>query len=151
MSETVTDLRTLNQTRLRSFVLPREHGAWGILLVPLVTSATVSLLRGGAVVPVLLFLAAAMSLFCLRTPVEALLGTSVQRIDTPAERRLVMIAIVGYSVVAAIALAALLWKGIIPACWRWARLRRSPSARKLCCAGSAARRAWPRRSSGWSV
>jgi len=111
MSETVTDLRTLNQTRLRSFVLPREHGAWGILLVPLTTSATVALLRGGAVVPVLLFLLASISLFCLRTPVEAALGTSAQRIDTPAERRLVMFAIAGYSVIASIALAALLWNG----------------------------------------
>ena len=111
MSETVTDLRTFNEARLRSFVLPREHGAWGILLVPLVTSATVALLRGGALLPILLFLLGSISLSCLRTPVEALLGTSVQRIDTPAERRLVMVAIAGYAAVAAIALAALLWKG----------------------------------------
>ena len=111
MSDRVTDLQTLNQTRARSFVLPREHGAWGILLVPLVTGATVALLRGGALVPLLLFLLAAMSLFCLRTPVEAALGASVQRIDTPAERRLVAVAIAGYLAVAAVALAALLWHG----------------------------------------
>ena len=114
MSETVTDLRTLNQARLRSFVLPREHGAWGILLVPLVTGAIVALLRGGTLVPVLLFLLAAMSLFCLRTPVEAALGTSGQRIDTPAERRLVAVAILGYSAVAATALVVLLWHGNNP-------------------------------------
>ena len=111
MSDTVTDFRTLSQTRARSFVLPREHGAWGILLVPLVTGATVALLRGGALVPLLLFLLASVSLFCLRTPVEAALGASAQRVDTPAERRLVGIAIAGYSVVAAVALAALLWHG----------------------------------------
>jgi len=115
MSETVTDLRTLNQARMRSFVLPREHGAWGILLVPLVTGATVALLRGGAPVPLLLFLLASVSLFCLRTPVEAAMGTSAQRIDSPAERRLVAVAIVGYSLVAAGALAALLWHGNNPA------------------------------------
>src|SRR5271169_7116439 len=103
MSGTVTDLRTLNQARLRSFVLPREHGAWGILLVPLAPGATVALLRGGAVVPLLLF--------CLRTPVEAPLGPSPQRIDTPAERRLVIAAVAGYSAVASIALAVLLWNG----------------------------------------
>lgn len=114
MSDTVTDLRTLNQARLRSFVLPREHGAWGILLVPLVTGATVALLRGGALVPLLLFLLASMSLFCLRTPVEAGLGTSAQRIDSPAERRLVAIAIAGYATVAAVALVALLWNGNNP-------------------------------------
>jgi len=115
MSESVTDHRILNQTRARSFVLPREHGAWGILLVPLVTGATVALLRGGALVPLLLFLLASVSLFCLRTPVEAAMGTSAQRIDTPAERRLVAVAIAGYSLVAAGALAALLWHGNNPA------------------------------------
>ena len=111
MSDTVTDLRPLSAVRWRSFVLAREHGAWGILLVPLVTGATVALLRGGVVVPLLLFLVASISLFCLRTPVEAALGTSPQRIDTPAERRLVIAAVVGYSVMASIALAALLWNG----------------------------------------
>jgi len=111
MFDTVTELRTLNQARLRAFVLPREHGAWGILLVPLITGATVALLRGGALLPVLLFLLASISLFCLRTPVEAVLGTSPQRIDTPAERRLVMAAVAGYSAVASIALAVLLWNG----------------------------------------
>lgn len=111
MSDTVTDFRPLNQVRLRAFVLPREHGAWGILLVPLVTGATVALLRGGAWAPVLLFLLASTSLFCLRTPVEAVLSTSAQRIDTAAERRLVAAAIAGYSVVAAMSLAVLLWNG----------------------------------------
>ena len=115
MSDTITDLRSLNQARARSFVLPREHGAWGILLVPLVTGATVALLRGGALVPLLPFLLASMSLFCLHTPVEAALGTSAQRVDTPAERRLVVLAISGYAAVAAVALAALLWDGNNPA------------------------------------
>jgi hypothetical protein len=114
MYDTVTDLRTLNHARLRSFVLPREHGAWGILLVPLVTGAVVALLRGGAAVPVLLFLLASVALFCLRTPVEAALDTSVQRIDTPAERRLVMAAVAGYAAVASVPLAVLLWNGNNP-------------------------------------
>jgi hypothetical protein len=110
MSDTATDLRTLSSARLRAFVLPREHGAWGLLLVPLVTGAAVGLLRGGALLPVLLFLLASVSLFCLRTPVEAALGTSAQHIDTPAERRLAMAAVAGYAAVASIALAVLLWK-----------------------------------------
>jgi len=114
MADTITDLRTVNNARLRAFVLPREHGAWGILLVPLITGATVALLRGGVLVPVLLFLLASMSLFCLRTPVEAALGTSAQRIDTPAERRLVAGAIAGYLAVAAVALVVLLRHGSNP-------------------------------------
>jgi YwiC-like protein len=111
MSEIVTDLSALNTARLRAFVLPREHGAWGILLVPLVTGATVALLRGGSLLPILLFLPASLSLFCLRTPAEALLGTAAQRIDNAAERRLVILAVAGYSAVACGALAALLWNG----------------------------------------
>jgi hypothetical protein len=114
MSDTVTDLRSLSNARLRAFVLPREHGAWGLLLVPLVTGAAVGLLRGGALLPVLLFLLASVALFCLRTPVEAALGTSAQRIDTLAERRLVMAAVGGYAAVASLALAVLLWKGNNP-------------------------------------
>lgn len=114
MSDTVTDFRTLNSVRLRAFMLPREHGAWGILLVPLVTGATAALVRGGALLPVLLFLPASISLFCLRTPVEAALGTAAQRIDTPVERRWVMAAIAGYAAVASLTLAALLWNGNHP-------------------------------------
>ena len=114
MSEIVTDLGTVNNSRLRAFVLPREHGAWGILLVPMVTGATVALLRGGSLLPVLVFLLASMSLFCLRTPVESLLGTAVQRIDNGEERRIVIAAIAGYSTVACLALAALLWNGRNP-------------------------------------
>jgi hypothetical protein len=96
---------------MRSFVLPREHGAWGILLVPLVTGATVAILHGGALLPVLLFLPASISLFCLRTPVEAALGTSTQRIDNATERRLVTTAVAGYAAVAGVILAVLLWNG----------------------------------------
>lgn len=117
MSDTITDLRALSSTRLRAFVLPREHGAWGILLVPLITGATVGLLRGGALLPELLFLLASISLFCLRTPVEAALATSAQHIDTPAEGRLVLAAAVGYGAVGSIALAVLLWNGKNPGLW----------------------------------
>lgn len=111
MSDSVTDVRSVNTARLRALVLPREHGAWGILLVPLVTGATVALLRGAAITPLLLFLPASVSLFCLRTPVEAVLGTSAQRVQTPAERKLVMSAAAGYSAIAFITLTVLLWNG----------------------------------------
>lgn len=84
---------------------PREHGAWGILLVPLVTGAAVGELHGGALAPVLLFLAASLALFCLRTPVEALLGASAVRAQRGTERQWVMLAAGLYS---AIAISALL-------------------------------------------
>src|SRR5260370_6250043 len=37
--------------RRQSLIFPREHGAWGILLVPLVTGASVGLLAGGRAWP----------------------------------------------------------------------------------------------------
>jgi len=52
-------------------VVPREHGAWGMLLVPLATGAVVaakSAINGSALA---LFIMAAMSLFWLRTPLES--------------------------------------------------------------------------------
>src|ERR1019366_7623188 len=79
--------------RRRALILPREHGAWGILLVPLVTGAAVGLLRGGRVFPALLFTTAVVALFWLRTPVESWLGTSPVRAQTSQERRLVLRAI----------------------------------------------------------
>ena len=57
--------------RRRALVIPREHGAWGMLLVPLATGAVAALhfsVNGGALA---LFIVAAMSLFWLRTPVES--------------------------------------------------------------------------------
>ncbi len=90
---------------------PREHGAWGILLVPLATGAAVGEMRGGAVLPVLLFLAAALALFCLRTPVEALLGTSAVRAHRGTERQWVVLGAAVYSAIAAVTLLLLFRHG----------------------------------------
>ena len=90
---------------------PREHGAWGMLLVPLATGAVVGALHGGTVAPVLLFLAAALALFCLRTPVEALLGASAVRAQKGAERQWVMLGAGVYSAIAVITLILLFRHG----------------------------------------
>ena len=37
MNETSDAVRTGRQTRTRALIVPREHGAWGLLLVPLFT------------------------------------------------------------------------------------------------------------------
>jgi hypothetical protein len=60
---------------------------------------------------VLLFLLAAISLFCLRAPVEAVLGTSAQRVDNSGERRVVATAIASYAAMACISVGVLLWNG----------------------------------------
>jgi len=98
----------LQQERLRSLVLPREHGAWGILLVPLVTGAWIGFETGRGILPLILFLVASLALFCLRAPAEIWLETSPLRAQTPAERHAVIYSILAYAVIATVALAFLL-------------------------------------------
>ncbi len=104
-------IQTWNGARLRTMLWPREHGAWGILLVPLATGAVVGGMAGGSVAAVLVFLLAALALFCLRTPVESLLGASAMRAQNGAERQWVALAAAIYGVVGLAALAALLQGG----------------------------------------
>lgn len=103
--------------RRHALILPREHGAWGLLLVPMVTAAGVGFRESSHIVPVLLLLTGALALFWLRTPVESLLGTSAMRAQTNAERREVAIVIAALSAVAFLALGTLLWAGRNPILW----------------------------------
>ncbi len=77
------------RSRRCAFFLPREHGAWGMLLVPLAVGAAAGNPPWDRLVWILLFAVAALSLFCLRTPVEAALGLSPIRPQNDGERRLV--------------------------------------------------------------
>jgi len=104
-------IATAPNYRMRTMVIPREHGAWGMLLVPLATGAVVALrtgIHGGALT---LFLCAALSLFWLRTPVESWLGTSAIKVHTDYERAFVLRAIAGIGLFAAACIALLLWDG----------------------------------------
>lgn len=92
-------------------VVPREHGAWGMLLVPLATGAVVALRLGGNGVALALFLCAAMSLFWLRTPVESWLCTSAIKAQTAEERAVVLRVILGVGLLATICVSLLLWDG----------------------------------------
>lgn len=103
--------------RRHALILPREHGAWGLLLVPFVTGAGVAFRESSHAVPALLLLTAALALFWLRTPVEGLMGTSAMRAQTSDERRAVVVVIAGLVAAAALALGALLWAGRNPALW----------------------------------
>jgi len=97
--------------RRRALVVPREHGAWGMLLVPLVSGAAVGLLAGGRVVPVLLLTTAVLALFWLRTPLESWLGTGAVRAQTLEERQLVRNFTLPLATIAAVNLSALFWQG----------------------------------------
>lgn len=94
------------ESRQRSLVIPREHGAWGILLVPLVTGAAVGLCEGGSAWGLAPCTIVCVALFWLRTPVESLIGTSPLRARTPGEVRLVRNAAL---LLAAVSLGASIW------------------------------------------
>jgi hypothetical protein len=103
--------------RRRALILPREHGAWGLLLVPMVTGAGVAFHQASHIFPLILLLTAALTLFWLRTPLENLLGTSAMRAQTLEESHTLRSAIVLLGGIAAVALAALLWAGKNAGLW----------------------------------
>jgi len=100
-------LNSAQSARTRALWLPREHGAWGMLLMPLATGAAVGVGRAANYVALLVFTIAALSLFWLRTPVEALVGTSVIRVRDAKERRVALTTIAIILAIAFVALTAL--------------------------------------------
>ncbi len=110
-------LEKSRRERRRALILPREHGAWGLLLVPMVTATGVAFRVSFRVVPVLLMLTAALALFWLRTPFESLLGTSALRAQSKDERRLVVGVIAVLGTIATAAVSTLLWAGRNPLLW----------------------------------
>lgn len=90
-------------------IIPREHGAWGMLLVPLATGAVAAMSSNVNVGAVVLFILTAMSLFWLRTPVESWLGTSAIKAQTKDERAYVVKVIASVGTFAVLSVAVLLW------------------------------------------
>lgn len=103
--------------RNRALIVPREHGAWGLLLVPMVTAAGVAFRQNTNVFPFVLLLTAALSLFWLRTPLESLLGISAMRAETKEERGSVAFVVLYLAIVAVLASSMLLWAGQNPLLW----------------------------------
>jgi len=111
MAEMAANIQAVNRTRLRSMTVPREHGAWGMLLVPLAIGGVVGL-RSTENLPALLsLLVAAITLFWLRTPVEAMLGTTPIKARCAEERRYLSLFIVALSALAALCLIVIFWHG----------------------------------------
>ncbi len=92
-------------------VVPREHGAWGMLLVPLVTGAGAASHIGINAMGVTLFFVAAMAMFWLRTPLESWLGTSPSKARTAHERSVVLRTILGIGALVLASIVGLLWAG----------------------------------------
>jgi hypothetical protein len=97
---------TRSASRRRSLIVPREHGAWGILLVPMLTGASVGLWKGGEAGGLAPFSIVTLTLFWLRTPVESWIGTAPIRARTPNELRFVRNTSLA---LAAVSLSALFW------------------------------------------
>jgi hypothetical protein len=97
--------------RARALIVPREHGAWGLLLVPLSSGIAAGITSTHRILPLLVFAAAALSLFWLRTPVESLLGTGPLRARTGQERLSALVACVLLASVSTACLTWLMWKG----------------------------------------
>ena len=91
-------------------VIPREHGAWGPLLVPLFTGVVAGYTSEHRIWPLLIFTVGALLLFWLRTPVENLIGTSSLTVHTRAEQ-VVFLAAAFLAAIATARLADLMWKG----------------------------------------
>jgi hypothetical protein len=116
MAEHVTELAALStasssRARLQSLIVPREHGAWGMLLVPLATGAAFGVFTGGHISALPLLVVATAAIFWLRAPVESWLGTGLLRTQSDEEQSIVKLAILVLAVVATVALAGLFWGG----------------------------------------
>ena len=105
------------QTRRRAMVVPREHGAWGLLLVPLFTGMAAGFAPEHRVWALLQFTLVALSLFLLRTPAEILVGTGAIVARTSDERWTAFIAGAGLGLLSSACLLGLLWKGQYQALW----------------------------------
>lgn len=111
MAQLAAGIQNVNTARARALVIPREHGAWGLLLVPLVTGACAGFLRGQGLGHLFLFATVSLALFWLRTPLEILAGSSVMRAHTAEEKRIVWRSAVLLSACAGIPLYLLLRGG----------------------------------------
>jgi YwiC-like protein len=112
MAEHIAQLVSLSndhvsRPRMRALVVPREHGAWGMLLVPLATGAMTGLLHGGRASFLPLLIVATLTIFWLRTPVESWLGTNPIKAQSVEERKAVEHFIVMLVGIAALTLGAL--------------------------------------------
>jgi hypothetical protein len=61
MTETSDAVRAAQNTRRRALIVPREHGAWGLLLIPLFTGLVAGFVSEHRIWPLLLFTVAALS------------------------------------------------------------------------------------------
>jgi len=111
MTEMVSVKGAAGKARMRALIVPREHGAWGLMLVPLFTGVAASLASAQQFWPLPLFVAATLFLFWLRTPVESLLGSGPMTARTSRERWAAFTASLVLAAASAACLIGLMWGG----------------------------------------
>ena len=100
----------------KRLLVPREHGAWALWLLPLITGGVVGFVRGGATAaPALWFSLVAIAAFLIHQPLESLLGVSIVRLRSPREQRVAVLWVIGLTAVAALAVMelVLLHRGLV--------------------------------------
>jgi YwiC-like protein len=111
MATTALEPVALSRARFLALVVPREHGAWGLLLIPLMTGTVAGLTVAQNWTALGLFSVAALSLFWLRTPVENALGASPMRAQSAVETNWLLLAIAALGSLAMLCVTSLLWNG----------------------------------------
>src|SRR5258707_32992 len=117
MTASTNTVWATQQTRRRAMIVPREHGAWGLLLVPLFTGVVAGFAPEHRAWALLQLTLVAFSLFLLRTPLESLLGTGAIVARTTDERWTALIASAGLGFLSSACLIGLMWNGQHPALW----------------------------------
>src|SRR5579864_3988104 len=110
-TETSEAVRAACRARRWALIVPREHGAWGLLLVPLFTGVAAGMALAPRLWPLLAFTIAALSLFWLRKPIESLTGTSPLTAHTSQEWWTAFLASISLSGISVACLTGLMWKG----------------------------------------
>jgi len=93
-----------------NLLVPREHGSWGLWLLPLITGAVVGYVFGphAALAPVLWFGLAAASAFLIYQPLESLLGLSLIKTRSQRQQRTALIWIIALIIAAVCSVLELL-------------------------------------------
>ena len=110
--------REVHPARRWTLVWPREHGAWGILLVSLITGASVGFSSSTDLSTLLWLTVAVVAAFCLRTPIENSLPASPFRARGSAEWCWVIAAASIYALTGALAVAMLIGAGFLGLLWK---------------------------------
>ena len=93
-----------------SLLVPREHGSWGLWLLPLISSAVVGCVYDphAALAPVLWFGLAAASAFLIYQPLESLLGLSLVKTRAQRQQRTALIWVIVFTIAAVCSVLELL-------------------------------------------